>query len=110
MDLDAWINDPPSESEDETVPTPNQYENTNKNTSNIFYGENYYHGSNQDSYSGEGGDYKKTTYVEPSAEELESRKKTRKESENINPYYIKGSSASKVDFSKFVFWIIHFDV
>jgi len=82
LDLDAWINDPPSESEDESVPAA-QFDNS-KAGSNIFAGESYYHGSSQDSPN-----YRKTTYVEPTAEELETRRKTRRESENMNPYYIK---------------------
>jgi len=98
LDLDAWINDPPSESEDESVPT-NIHDNNNKNNNNqsLFYGESYYHGSNLDSYSGDGTDYQKSkNYVEPSAEELEKQRETRKESQKMNPFYLKDSSKAKL--------------
>ncbi len=94
MDLDAWINDPPSESEDESVPTHTQFETTNNNQ-DLFSGESYYHGSNLDSYSG--SDYQKSkNYAELSTEELEKQRETRKQSEKLNPFYLKDSSKSKL--------------
>jgi hypothetical protein len=95
LDLDAWINDPPSESEEESVPKNISYEN--KDNKNLFYGESYYHGSNLDSYSGDGSDYQKSkNYVEPSSEELEKQRETRKQSEKMNPFYLKDSSKTKL--------------
>ncbi len=95
MDLDAWINDPPSESEDESVPSSAPFETNNNNSNqNLFYGESYYHGSNLDSYSG--SDYQKSkNYVEPSVEEIEKQRETRKQSEKLNPFYLKDSSKAK---------------
>lgn len=79
MDLDAWINDPPSESEDESVPSHPRYENTA-----LFSGEN----STTD-YS------KAKVYVEPSTEELTKQRESRKQSEQMNPFYLKDTKKSK---------------
>jgi hypothetical protein len=91
LDLDAWINDPPSESEDESTATVNtRFETSNTNSINntsLFSGdngENYYHGSNLDSHGGggSGGDsasYSKSkTYAEPTSEELGKQRESRK--------------------------------
>lgn len=114
MDLDAWINDPPSESEDETVST-NTFETkttttNNNNNSTLFSGESYYHGSNLDSH---GGDYQKTkNYVELTNEELEKHRVARKESQNMNPYYVKDSSKAKLtqQVYRFLFKKISFSI
>lgn len=96
MDLDAWINEPPSESEDESVPTQARYENTSQNLFSGNKRENFYHGSNLDSYSGEGSGHAPTkTYAEPSNEELKKQRENRKESEKMNPFYLKDSGKSK---------------
>ena len=92
--MDAWINDPPSESEDESVPSNTQY--ITNNTQSLFSGdhqENYYHSSNLDSY---GGEQKNRTYVELSTEEMDKKRESRKQSEKINPFYIKNSSKGKL--------------
>ena len=98
MDLDAWINDPPSDSEDEAVPTTAHFEN-NHNQS-LFSGDNkdnYYHGSNLDSYSGDSSSYNQSkTYVELTSDELEKQRESRKQSEKMNPFYLKDSAKSKL--------------
>jgi hypothetical protein len=94
LDLDAWINDPPSESDEESVP-----KNTHSDTNNqsLFYGESYYHGSNLDSYGGDGSDYQKSkNYVVQTTEEVEKQRETRKQSEKMNPFYLKDSSKAKL--------------
>ena len=79
MDLDAWINDPPSESEDESVPNITRYEK-----SGLFSGENTV------------PEYQKVkNYVEPSVEELEKQRESRKQSEQLNPFYLKDAKKSK---------------
>ncbi len=91
--MDAWINDPPSESEDETVPAATTHYET-KNQS-LFSGdtqENYYHSSNLDSYSGEN---KTKSYSELTPEELDKQRESRKQSEKLNPFYLKDSSKAK---------------
>ena len=96
MDLDAWINDPPSESEDESVTISTHDDNNNQN---LFYGDkgNYYHVSSHDSYSGEQYGYSQTkTYIEPTVEELREQREKRKQSEQMNPFYIKDSTKGKV--------------
>lgn len=100
LDLDAWINDPPSESEDETVPDKNtsfQYNNNNRNNDQgTFYGESYYHASNLDTHGASGSDYQQSKkYVEPTAEELENQRELRKQSEKMNPYYLDKTSKAK---------------
>ncbi|CAF1088166.1 unnamed protein product [Rotaria sp. Silwood1] len=97
LDLDAWINDPPSESDDESVTKPSSFDKTNNPS--LFYGdnrENYYHGSNLDSYSGDQSGYNKPkNYVEPTAEELEEQREKRKQSEKMNPFYLKDTTKIK---------------
>jgi len=99
LDLDAWINDPPSESEDEAVPTAVRYENNTHNNQSLFSGdssESYYHGSNLDSYTGDGsGDHKAKNYVEPTTEELDKQREIRKQSQKMNPFYLKESTKAK---------------
>ncbi|CAF2194416.1 unnamed protein product [Rotaria magnacalcarata] len=92
LDLDAWINDPPSDSEDESEKKRNQFD-----TSQTLFAadstESYYHGSNLDSYSGNQSDSSKPkTYVELSSEEIEQRRENRKQSEKMNPFYLKDSA------------------
>ncbi|CAF2526332.1 unnamed protein product [Rotaria sp. Silwood2] len=91
LDLDAWINDPPSDSEDESVTTSSRYYDNNS----LFYGdngENY----NLNSYSGETVNYQKSKkYVEPTVEELEHQRESRKQSEQMNPFYLKDSKKPK---------------
>ncbi|CAF4069496.1 unnamed protein product [Rotaria sp. Silwood2] len=97
LDLDSWINDPPSESDDESVAKPSRYDKANNQS--LFYGDNresYYHGSNLDSYSGDqSSDNKPKNYVEPTTEQLEEQREKRKESEKMNPFYIKDSTRIK---------------
>lgn len=91
LDLDVWINDPPSESEDESIPnnTPFQYNNNKSNDQGLFYGESYYHGSNLDSHGAGGSDNQQSRkYVEPTPEELERQRELRKQSAKMNPYYL----------------------
>ena len=96
LDLDAWINEPPSESEDESVPTQARYENTNQNLFSGDKRDNFYHGSNLDSYPGEGSSQGPTkTYAEPSSDELKKQRENRKESEKMNPFYLKDTGKSK---------------
>ncbi|CAF0892405.1 unnamed protein product [Rotaria sordida] len=97
LDLDAWINDPPSESDEESEIKPRHFDNTHNQS--LFSGdntENYYHGSNLDSYSGDQSDSNRTkNYVEPSTEEIEEQREKRKQSEKMNPFYIKDSTKIK---------------
>ncbi|UJR37094.1 hypothetical protein I4U23_029798 [Adineta vaga] len=91
LDLDAWINDPPSESEEETVPT-NVYEYKNQSLLPGSNQENAYHASNLDSYTNDNSGYNPSkAYLEVSKEDLVKQRETRKQSENLNPYYIKGT-------------------
>ncbi|CAF0958357.1 unnamed protein product [Adineta ricciae] len=91
LDLDAWINDPPSESEDETVPS-NPYEYTKQGLFSEDQRENYYHGSNLSSNT---GDNSPKHYAELTGEELERQRETRKQSEHLNPFYIKETKKTK---------------
>lgn len=75
MDLDAWINEPPSESEDETPVINIRSEN------NILF-------------SGEPSP-KAKVYVEPSHEELAKQRESRKQSEQMNPFYLKDTKKTK---------------
>ncbi len=88
--MDAWINDPPSDSEDESVTT-----NSRNDNSGLFYGgngENY----NQDSYHNDTSSYQKTrNYTEPTVEELEKQRETRKQTEQMNPFYLKDTKKTK---------------
>ncbi|CAF4203003.1 unnamed protein product, partial [Adineta steineri] len=91
LDLDAWINDPPSESEDESVTTDSRHDN-----SGFFYGkheENY----SSNSYSNETSNYQQPrNYVEPTTDELEKQRESRKQSENMNPFYLKDTKKTKL--------------
>jgi hypothetical protein len=93
LDLDAWINDPPSESEDESVTSNSQY-----NQTGLFHdgnGESY----QQDNSHGVGDTsaYQNTrNYTEPTVEELEKQRDNRKQSEKINPFYLKDTTKSKL--------------
>ncbi|UJR09107.1 hypothetical protein I4U23_013354 [Adineta vaga] len=81
LDLDAWINEPPSESEDESV--------------GLFY-ENNEDSYNSNSYMNDTSTYQKTkNYVEPTSDELEQQRESRKQSEKMNPFYLKDTKKSK---------------
>ena len=99
LDLDAWINDPPSESEDEAVPasTRQEFQSDRSLFSGGDQSESYYHGSNLDTQGADGGSgySRSTTYVEPSTEELEQQRESRKQSEKLNPFYLKDSGKAK---------------
>lgn len=85
MDLDAWINDPPSESEDESTPSNSSYDNRG-----LFYGDN--ENNSNTSYDG----YQKTkNYTEPTPEELEQQRQTRRQTEKMNPFYLKDTKKPK---------------
>ncbi|CAF4394934.1 unnamed protein product, partial [Didymodactylos carnosus] len=97
LDLDAWINDPPSESEDEIESALSSYK-----SKTLFYdhadnhrtsGDSFYHGSNVISPV-IGTHQKSKHYEEPTAEELEKQREIRKQSEKINPFYLKDTSKS----------------
>lgn len=76
--MDAWINDPPSESEDEAI------------MANIT---EFFPNKNSESYAPE---YQKTkNYVEPTQEELDKQRETRKQSEQTNPFYLKDAKKTK---------------
>lgn len=90
MDLDAWINEPPSESEDESVVSETHYDNKG-----LFY-ENSENSYNSNSHPNEASNYQKTrNYVEPTADELEQQRESRKQSEKMNPFYLKDTKKSK---------------
>ncbi|CAF1223260.1 unnamed protein product, partial [Didymodactylos carnosus] len=100
LDLDAWINDPPSESEDET-----ELASSSQNANQLFYGheeshgaggDSYYHGSNLTSSGTDGVHRKSKYYEEPSAEVLEKQRADRKQSEKLNPFYLKDISKSSL--------------
>ena len=79
LDLDVWINEPPSESEDETPVMNIRHEN---NT--LFSGEP------------PSTDYAKAkVYVEPNHEELAKQRESRKQSEQMNPFYLKDTKKNK---------------
>ncbi|CAF1176469.1 unnamed protein product [Rotaria sordida] len=89
LNLDAWINDPPSDSEDESITTSSHYDNKD-----LFYGDN---GENYNSYSSETLSYQKSKkYIEPTPEELEKQRESRKQSEQMNPFYLKDSKKPKL--------------
>lgn len=71
LDLDSWINDPPSESSD----------SDDVDMNDIFVKSE----KNNDGYD------KRTAY-EPSAEELETRREARKLEQQNNPHYLKMSA------------------
>lgn len=81
MDLDAWINEPPSDSEDETPAMQPRHEN------HTFFS----------SESAPSAEYSKAkVYVEPSNEELAKQRESRKQSEQMNPFYLKDTKKNKV--------------
>ncbi|CAF1332418.1 unnamed protein product, partial [Rotaria sordida] len=91
LDLNAWINDPPSNSEDESITTSSHYDNKD-----LFYGDN---GENYNSnlYSDVTLSYQKSKkYIEPTADELEKQRESRKQSEQMNPFYLKDSKKPKL--------------
>ncbi|ODM97515.1 AP-3 complex subunit delta-1 [Orchesella cincta] len=84
LDLDAWINDPPSDSEEETTETTDVFVKTH--TAADF-------GSNLT---------EKKKVPELSEEELGKMREARKQEQNLNPHYLK--SSSKPTNSKLVNW------
>jgi hypothetical protein len=91
LDLDAWINNPPSDSEDESVTTNSRREN-----SELFYGGNE-EKSNQNAYHNDTSSYPKSRdFVEPTVEELEKQRENRKQTEHMNPFYLKDTKKSKL--------------
>jgi AP-3 complex subunit delta-1 len=80
LDLDAWINDPPSESEDESIPNNPRYDNTGLFSGNDNITSEY---------------HKPKIYVEPTTEELEKQRESRKQSEQMNPFYLKDTKKTK---------------
>ena len=97
LDLDAWINDPPSESEDESTAKNGRYDaNYDRNLFSGDQSESYYHGSQLDSHGLETSSYNKPkNYTEPSAEELAERRESRKRREQSDPYYLPDKPKSK---------------
>ncbi|CAF4027415.1 unnamed protein product [Rotaria sordida] len=91
LDLNAWINDPPSNSEDELITISSHYDNKD-----LFYGddgENF----NSNLYSGVTLSYQKSKkYIEPTAAELEKQRESRKQSEQMNPFHLKDSKKPKL--------------
>ncbi|CAF1469568.1 unnamed protein product [Rotaria sordida] len=84
LDLDGWINDPQSDSEDESITTSSYYDNKG-----LFYDDNG-ENSNSNSYSGDTLSYQKSKkYIEPTAEELEKQRESKKQSEQMNPFNLK---------------------
>ena len=79
LDLDAWINEPPSESEDESTSNNSRYDN-----SGLFGGENV-----------APEPQRSKVYVEPTTEELEKQRESRKQSERMNPFYLKDTKKTK---------------
>jgi len=97
LDLDAWINDPPSESEDESSSKNGQYDtNSNRNLFSGDQNESYYHGGQLDSHGLETSGYNKPkNYTDPSEEELAERRESRKRREKADPYYLADKPKSK---------------
>ncbi|CAF3480966.1 unnamed protein product [Rotaria socialis] len=90
LDLDAWINDPPSESEDESSST-----NTRYDSKGLFDG-NEGDNNNSNAYSGDKYSYQKANhYAELTTEELEKQRESRKQSEKMNPFYLKDTKKPK---------------
>lgn len=70
LDLDSWINDPPSESSD----------SEDQDMNDIFVKTEKMNDS-----------YPKREFNEPSAEELQKRREARKLEQQNNPHYLKGT-------------------
>ncbi|CAF1325125.1 unnamed protein product [Rotaria sordida] len=97
LDLDGWINDPQSDSEDESITTSSYYDNKG-----LFYDDNG-ENSNSNSHSGDTLSYQKSKkYIESTAEELEKQGESKKQSEQMNPFYLKDSKKNKIDTNKFL--------
>ncbi|CAF1087256.1 unnamed protein product [Rotaria sordida] len=74
------INDPQSDSEDESITTSSYYDNKG-----LFYDDNG-ENSNSNSYSGDTLNYQRSKkYIEPTAEELEKQRESKKQSKQMNP-------------------------
>ncbi|CAM4742130.1 unnamed protein product [Rotaria magnacalcarata] len=90
LDLDAWINDPPSESEDESPST-----NTRYDSKGLFDGDEV-DNNNSNAYSADKYSYQKAKpYAELTTEELEKQRESRKQSEQMNPFYLKDTKKTK---------------
>ncbi|CAF4152856.1 unnamed protein product [Rotaria sordida] len=90
LDLDGWINDPQSDSEDGSITTSSYYDNKG-----LFYDDNG-ENSNSNSYSADTLSYQKSKkYIEPTAEELEKQRESKKQSEQMNPFYLKDSKKNQ---------------
>ncbi|CAF4302554.1 unnamed protein product, partial [Rotaria sordida] len=91
-------------SEDESITTSSYYDNKG-----LFYddnGENY----NSDSYSGDTLSYQKSKkYIESTAEELEKQRESKKQSEQMNPFYLKDLKKTKIDTNKFLVLVIYYE-
>merc|ERR1712241_1446038 len=83
LDLDAWINEPPSESEPDSDGSADENSLSNKNVFGVAGGAS----SNKSTPS-------KKAYVEPSPEELQKSKDARIASQNSDPFYLKGTVKS----------------
>merc|ERR1712051_926613 len=83
LDLDAWINEPPSESEADSEDSAEENSFSNKNVFGVAGGAS----SNKSTPS-------KKAYVEPSPEELQKSKQDRTALQNSNPNYLKGTVKS----------------
>merc|ERR1711971_775526 len=80
LDLDAWINEPPSESEPDSEDSADENGYGNVGNDNVFGVP----GSNKSTPS-------KKAYVEPSEEELQKSRQDRTPLQNSNPNYLKGT-------------------
>lgn len=79
LDLDAWINEPPAEVEEESS------EEEVEPSRNVFGLEQSYESSSP----------KKKNYVEPTEEEKEKNRQARIAQQNSDPFYLKDSSSAK---------------
>merc|ERR1711971_1110418 len=86
LDLDAWINEPPSESEPDSEDSADENGYGNVGNDNVF-GVPGGASSNKSTPS-------KKAYVEPSEEELQKSRQERTALQNSNPNYLKGTVKS----------------
>ncbi|CAF3945340.1 unnamed protein product [Rotaria sordida] len=86
LDLNGWISDPQSDSEDESITTSSYYDNKG-----LFYDDNG-ENCNSNSYSADTLSYQRSKkYIEPTAKELEKQRESKKQSKQMNPFYLKDS-------------------
>merc|ERR1712172_192623 len=86
LDLDAWINEPPSESEPDSEDSADENGYGNVGNDNVF-GVPGGASSNRSTPS-------KKVYVEPSEEEIQKSRQDRTALQNSNPNYLKGTVKS----------------